>query len=497
VNHIEFSINIQLWWNASDRIIMYLAGVEKGRIHQGRFNSMAIIHPVGQPESEAERQTIRLLKEHLSEDYIVFHNLETVSPAGFAYEIDLLVIAPHAIYVIEEKNYTGHIRGNVREWVMFNGAVFPSPIPAINRKTRIVATQLKKHDPALADVFCQGVVHLSSAKAKIKIHDPQADRVTVADELITYLSDPKRLPQPSCRIAGRRDLICGAVFAGFEPSQPHREIGAYRVLEKLGETPEFSEYLAEHRYVKIEPRTRLKVYHFDMYEEVEKRDKQLELIFRDVNALKMLAGHPNIARTSDIFPWENDSFVLPTEWVDGYSLRGLIDTAGKSLSFSNKVDIFRQLCAGLDYAHQRGVLHRDLRPDNIVVCADGRVKITNFDFARIADVRVQTIADQIDGHLDLRYTAPEVLVSVANASIRSDLYSLGIIIFETMCCRLPYTTPRELLRNREFGWHLADDVDGPVQEMNRIIGRLCAFNPESRYTSAAEVSALLGCLPIT
>ncbi len=453
---------------------------------------MAIIHQVGRPESEGERQTIRLLKERLPEDYIVFHNLETVSAAGFAYEIDLLVIAPHAVYVIEEKNYAGHIRGNIREWLMFNGAVFPSPIPAVNHKTRIVAAHLKKHDPLLADVFCQGVVHLSSPKAKIKINDPQAERVTVAEELIAYLADPSRLPSPECSTAGRRDKICGAIFAGFEPRHPRREIGVYRILEKLGETPEYTEYLAEHRYVKIEPRTRLKVYHFEMYEEPDKRDKQLELIFRDVNALKMLAGHPNIVRTSDIFPWEGDSFVLPTEWADGYSLRGLMDGTGTSLAVPDKLNIFQQLCAGLEYAHRHGVIHRDLRPENIVICENGTVKIINFDFARIADVRVQTIAGQIDGLLNMRYTAPEVLSAPANASPRSDLYSLGIIIFETMCGRPPYTTPRDLLGGKNFLWQLPPDTAGPTVEINVLIRRLCAFAPEFRISSAAEVTSLLG-----
>jgi len=452
---------------------------------------LAIIHKVGQPESESERQAIKLLKEHLPNEYIVFHNLETVSPAGFAYEIDMIVVAPHAVYIIEEKNYAGHIRGNVREWQMFNGAVFPSPIPAVNRKARVVATQIKNYDPSLANAFCQGVVHLSSPKAKVKIRDPQADRVTIGERIIDYLTDPSRLPVPGGDVGSRRDKICGAIFSGFSPAQPTREIGVYRVLEKLGGTSEYTEYLGEHRYIKIEPRVRLKVYHFDIYQEEKKREKQLELIFRDMNALKKLAGHPNIVHASDIFPWEPDSFVLPTEWVDGFSLRGLLDDADRLLSDEEKFGIFQQLCAGLSFAHSHGVIHRNLRPENVIVCTDRTVKIINFDFARITDVRLETIATQIDGQLDQLYTAPEVLASPANASVQSDLYSVGIMLYETIHGRRPYKSARELLSRKDFPWQVSEQFTPWAEETNRIIHGLCALAPESRTASAAEAAAKL------
>ena len=452
---------------------------------------MAIIHRVGLPESEAERQSIRLLRDRLPDDYIVFHNLETVSPGGFAYEVDILVIAPHAVYVIEEKNYTGHVRGNLREWQMFNGAVFPSPIPAVNRKARVVASQIKGHDPALGNVYCHGLVHLTSPKAKIKIRDPQADRVVIGEELIAYLADPSRLPVADGDVRSRRDRICGAIFSGFNPTKPIRDIGVYRVIEKLGETPEFAEYLAEHRYLKIEPRTRLKVYRVDVYQEKEKRDTQLELIFRDMNALKKLAGHPNIVRASDIFPWEAESFVLPTEWVDGFSLRGLLEDPEERPIWEKTVRIFHQLCIGLHFAHTNGVIHRDLRPENIAVCADGTVKLTNFDCARITDVRVETIATSLDGQLDERYTAPEVLISPANASVQSDLYSVGIMLYEAVCGSTPYTSPREFLRQRDFTWRVNDHLVPEPAKVNQLIYGLCAFSPAARMASAAEAATRL------
>jgi len=451
---------------------------------------MAIIHRVGRPETEAERQTVLLLREQLPNDYIVFHNLETVSPAGFVYQIDMLVIAPHAVYVIEEKNYSGHIRGNMREWLTFNGAVFPSPILSINRKAKVVASQIKKANPSLAKVYFHGLVHLTTSKAKIKLHDPQADRVTIGEEIIEYLTNPALLPIPDADLTCCRDQICGAIFTGFNPARPTREIGVYRVLEKLGATPEYTEFLAEHRYLKIEPRARLKVYHVDIYESREKRDKQLELIFRDMNALNKLAGHPQIVRASDIFPWENDTFVLPTEWVDGFSLRGLLE-GEEALSDQEKLRILHQVCIGLHYAHTHGVIHRDLRPENIAVCADGTVKLVNFDFARIADVRVDTIATQVDGQLDERYTAPEVLSSPVNASPQSDIYSVGIMLFEAIAGNTPYTTPRELLRQKDFAWKIPEETGPIARHLNEIIRRFCAYDPGERFPTAAVAAERL------
>ncbi len=454
---------------------------------------MAKVHKVGEPDSEALRLTIGMLKDKLPDDYIIFHNLETISPAGFAYEIDLLVIAPHAVFVIEEKNYTGHIRGNAREWKMFNGAVFPSPLPSINRKTRIVATQLKTFDPSLEKVYCHALVHLSSAKAKLKIYDPQVGQITVGEQLVRYLTTPARLPVPDCDTTRLREKICGAVLAGFEPAQPERQIGPYDIIEQLHSTPEYTEYLAEHRYLEIESRTRLKVYHVDIYQSAEKRERQLRLIFRDMHAIKKLASHPNIVRASDIFPGGNDTFVLPTEWVDGYSLRGLYSTGNKP-ERGNLADIFRQICTGLVYAHQHGVIHRDLRPENIIVCDNGTVKLINFDFARIADIRIETIATQIEGQLDQRYTAPEVLASPAAASERSDLYSVGIMFYEALVGQTPYRSPRELLSHREFDWSVTADCTDDPAGTNELLRALCSFSPESRLASAGQAAAAFSSL---
>jgi len=77
---------------------------------------MAIVHPIGLPENDSEREAIASLAEHLPDDYILFHNLELGAPSGLPYEYDIIVIAPHAVYTLEVKGYRGQIQGNAQEW---------------------------------------------------------------------------------------------------------------------------------------------------------------------------------------------------------------------------------------------------------------------------------------------------------------------------------------------------------------------------------------------
>jgi serine/threonine protein kinase len=270
--------------------------------------------------------------------------------------------------------------------------------------------------------------------------------------------------------------------------------GDYHVFHNLERNNLYTTWLARHRLIHTQGRFVLKAYHFDIYASPDERRRQRERILRDAEALHRLAGHPNIVQAHLPFPWQDNQIVLPLEWVDGYSLRGLLD-AGEALAFSRKIDIVRQVCEGLAYAHGNGVIHRDVRPDNAIVPSQGPVKLVNFDCARVKGDNLRTIATRLGRQLDQRYVAPEVWRDPRAASPASDLYSAGIMLFELLTGKPPYQKIREVIAAKGLPSMPTQIKPGLSSDVDEVISCMCAFQPQDRYkslTQAVEDLTIIG-----
>ena len=141
--------------------------------------------------------------------------------------------------------------------------------------------------------------------------------------------------------------------------------------------------------------------------------------------------HPAVCRVHDAGEWEGELFIT-MEYVAGDDLESLLRRIGRMPS-DKVLDVARQLCAGLAAAHARGVLHRDLKPANILIDPEGRVRIADFG---IAVARETSDSEPLAGTPE--YMAPELLLPPHVSSERSDLYSLGLVLYELAAGRLPY-----------------------------------------------------------
>lgn len=199
-------------------------------------------------------------------------------------------------------------------------------------------------------------------------------------------------------------------------------------------------------------------------------------------------SHPNVCRVYDIGEIDGSVF-LTMEYVDGEDLASLLRRIGR-LPKDKAIEIARQLCYGLAAAHDRGVLHRDLKPLNVMIDGRGVARITDFGLAALADeldvtdVRVGTPA----------FMAPEQLVGQA-VTLKSDVYSLGLVLYELFTGKRAFTA-----RDFDHATHLhtettpaspsslVDDFD-PVIE--RLILRCLAKDPVERPESARSVARAL------
>jgi serine/threonine protein kinase len=222
-------------------------------------------------------------------------------------------------------------------------------------------------------------------------------------------------------------------------------------------------------------------------EEMAQDPKVLARFHNEVRIARQVA-HPNVCRVYDIGEVEGIPY-LSMEYVDGEDLNSLLRRIGR-LPEDKALEISRKLCAGLAAAHDKGVLHRDLKPGNIMIDGRGQVLITDFGLAGIMG--------QIEGAETRNgtpgYMAPEQL-SGKEVSAQSDIYGLGVVLYEMFTGKRPFnaSTRAELIKMTEEGMpapprKIVKEIDPAVEN---IILRCLAPDPHIRPTSALAVSAAL------
>lgn len=450
---------------------------------------MATIRSIALPENDSERKAIKYLQENLPDDYTVFTNLELPSHGGLPYEYDMIIIGEYAVYSVEVKGYRGEIKGNAFEWELESGAIYRSPIPLANKKAKILGDRLKRYSSVLDNVWVQSLILMTDDQCRVKINDPLCSSVVHLSRIKDYILDPANLSVSTKLIKHYKTNIEQAIVGQFKPLRRSQDIGDYHVLETMGKNNLYTTMLAEHRLIP-DRKFVLKVYGFNIYDSLELQKKHREWILRDANAIFHLGSHPSIVQAHPPFPWQDNQIVFPAEWIEGHSLRSILQD-GVYLEYSRKIEIVRQICEGLEYIHQHKVIHRDIRPENIIIPKKGNLKLVNFDCARMDDGNLQTIATRIGRYLDERYVAPEVWENPKYASQASDLFALGILLFEIMAGHPPYEHISELYNMHKLP-KMITQIDPRIPtEVNELIEILCAFDPKERFRSATDVIELI------
>jgi hypothetical protein len=224
-------------------------------------------------------------------------------------------------------------------------------------------------------------------------------------------------------------------------------------------------------------------------EGLEQNESRLRRFLNEVRIARQVS-HPNVCRVYDVTEVEGQHF-LSMEYVDGEDLASLLRRIGR-LPNDKAVEIARQMCAGLAAAHARGIVHRDLKPANIMIDGQGQVRITDFGLAGLAEqfsgaeIRAGTPA----------YMSPEQL-EAKEVTLRSDIFSLGVVLYELFTGKSPYDSPTlaKLARRRlesspppPSPSTLVPDLDPAVE---RLILRCMERDPNLRPSSALAIAAAL------
>jgi eukaryotic-like serine/threonine-protein kinase len=256
--------------------------------------------------------------------------------------------------------------------------------------------------------------------------------------------------------------------------------GRYQVERKLGAGGMANVYLAEDQ--ELGRRVAIKILN-----DRHAGDEQFVERFRREAKNAAALSHPNIVSIYDRGEAEG-TYYIAMEYLDGRSLKELIVQRGPA-PITVSVEYARQILSALRFAHRHGIVHRDIKPHNALVDAEGRVKVTDFGIAR-AGASQMTEAGSIVG--TAQYLSPEQARGT-DVDQRSDLYSLGIVLYELLTGTLPFNgdTPVEIAMK-----HLSTVPELPSarrpeipRDLDLIVMRALAKDPDDRYQNAEEMDA--------
>ena len=162
-------------------------------------------------------------------------------------------------------------------------------------------------------------------------------------------------------------------------------------------------------------------------------DADLVRRFKNESKAISLLNHPNIVKVYDVSVGENLQYIV-MECVEGMTLREYLNERGGKITSRETVHFIAQILRALDHAHRNGVVHRDIKPQNIMVLRDGSVKVADFGIACLAD-SAQTLTQEALG--SVHYISPEQARG-DRPDARSDIYSSGVVLYEMLTGRLPF-----------------------------------------------------------
>lgn len=206
---------------------------------------------------------------------------------------------------------------------------------------------------------------------------------------------------------------------------------------------------------------------------------------REAQAATTLS-HPNIVEIYDVGEYKGHRYIV-MEYVPGRTLKQVIRSRG-SLEPDEAIDIEKQLVSAVSEAHHKGIIHRDIKPQNIIVKSDGSIKILDFGIA-IAKGNIQvTQANNVMG--SVHYLAPE-LAKGKPASVQSDIYALGIVLFEMLSGDVPFKADSAvqvaLMQMRNEMPSIRTINPSIPQSIENIITKATAKDPSKRYSSCVDM----------
>lgn len=260
-------------------------------------------------------------------------------------------------------------------------------------------------------------------------------------------------------------------------------VGHYEIVEELGAGASGRVLKVQHLITRR--REAMKI----LVDNKPDSPEQAQRFLREIR-LQASLDHPNIAAVHNAF-WLEDDLVMIMELIDGHPLAALLEN--RRFSMEQSLTIIRQVLLALSFAHKNGVIHRDVSPANIVVSANGKVKLTDFGLAKgSTDPSLTEMGGMYGSPF---YVSPEQVRGAASVDHRSDIYSTAVVLYELLTGTRPFIAASSFLLMQA---HVQQVPEPPIfrnnaipQYLNAAILRAMAKHPDDRFQSSEEFLAAI------
>ena len=256
----------------------------------------------------------------------------------------------------------------------------------------------------------------------------------------------------------------------------------YEILQLVGTGGMAKVYKARcHRLNRL---VAIKILREDLSQDAEFRRR-----FHDESQAVAMLSHPNIVAVYDVSRSSELEYIV-MELIDGITLKQYMQKKGNKLNWREALHFIIQITKALGHAHSRGIIHRDIKPHNVMVLRDGSVKVADFGIARVASGGHSTLTQEALG--SVHYISPEQARG-SHIDTRSDLYSAGVVLYEMITGRLPFEgdTPVSVAIQHINSIPLSPrELDPSIPEaLEAITMKAMAHNADDRYLSADDMLA--------
>ena len=214
-----------------------------------------------------------------------------------------------------------------------------------------------------------------------------------------------------------------------------------------------------------------------------------ELVRRFKNESKAISilSHPNIVKVYDVSVTDKLQYIV-MEYVDGITLKEYLKQRGGALTWKETVHFATQILSALQHAHSKGIIHRDVKPQNIMLLADGSIKMMDFGIARFSRAQSQTVSDKAIG--SVHYISPEQAKG-DRTDARTDIYSVGVMLYEMLSGQLPFdgdgAVSIAIMQISDKAKPLAQVAPNVPEGLRQITEKAMEKDPDKRYQSAQEM----------
>lgn len=401
-----------------------------------------------------EQQAIDEIKRHFAGKklYRVLNNLlihDTQS--NYYYEYDLVIVSPTNVYVIDLKHWSGRIEIASNNW-RINGRTYRRDPHASNTYKCKVLKGLYQHQfPTYPGMWIESVIVLTHPDAIVEGADSPKDAADAEKRNPTFASISDFIRYVNRRSSKREvtkalvDYQIEAVAALLESLGKPRNgtpdvILGYEIVDTLGVTPAAIELLGRHAEGHIRGLKRFRIFGAPARYVAEERERYLRRSYNALKSVSKIGDHSNILQVQ-VLEDQDLGVVELSDWSDIGTLRDYLEMTNKRPDKETALSICRGILSALCRAHEVDVIHRAVKPENVLL-ANEHPKLMNFDLAYIVEDKRLTVIEDPTSLKDDGYVAPEILLG-EDIDESTDFFGLAVIAYEMFVGERPFKTVQE------------------------------------------------------